>query len=170
LRAVGLPGCSTLAAVTKLGKAELNEMVAEAIVDAHDEDEQVSGFYNIIEDELAVPFKTTVLGVAVTVEAIGLTSSGITATCVRGKHRQAIPILDLPLPEPPPAGWEWIAAYRQWARPRRSSWSFPSHLPSSTMTPAATSLFSLVTKHDHGVAVTRIKTPRRTHQDHPAVR
>jgi len=32
------------------------------------------------------------------------------------KYRQEIPVLDLPLPDPPPAGWEWIAAYRQWAR------------------------------------------------------
>jgi hypothetical protein len=36
--------------------------------------------------------------------------------CARGKHRQAIPILDLPLPDPPPDGAEWIAAYRRWAR------------------------------------------------------
>jgi hypothetical protein len=91
-------------------------MVAEATVDAHDEEEQVSGFFNLIEEHLAVPFETTVLGVSVIVEGIGLTSSWITATCARGRHRQAIALLDLPLPEPPPAGWEWIAAYRQWAR------------------------------------------------------
>ena len=103
-------------AVAELSKAELNAMIAEAIIDAHDEDEQVSGFYNILEEKLAVPFETTVLGFAVTVEGIGLTSSGITATCVRGQHRQAIPILDLPLPAPPPPGTEWIAAYRHWAR------------------------------------------------------
>ena len=108
--------CSTLAAITEPGKAELNEMVAEAIVDAHDGEEQVTGFFGILEEELAVPFETTVLGVAVTVEGIGLASYGITATCVQGKHRQAIPVLDLPLPEPPPAGWKWIAAYRHWAR------------------------------------------------------
>lgn len=107
--------CSTLTAVAKLGTAELNAMIAEATVDAHDEDEQVSGFYNILEEELTVPFETTVLGFAVMVEGIGLTSRGITATCVRGKYRQAISVLDLPLPEPPPAGWEWIAAYRHWA-------------------------------------------------------
>jgi hypothetical protein len=35
--------CSTLAAVAKLGKAELNAMTAGAIVDAHGEDEQISG-------------------------------------------------------------------------------------------------------------------------------
>jgi hypothetical protein len=108
--------CSTLAAMTEPGEAELNEMVAEAIVDAHDEEEQVTGFFSILEEELAMPFETTVLGVAVTVEGIGLASHGITATCARGKRRQAIPVLDLPLPEPPPAGWKWIAAYRHWAR------------------------------------------------------
>jgi Calcium binding len=58
--------------VAELSKAELNAMIAEAIVDAHDEDEQVSGFYDILEEELAVPFETTVLGFAVTVEGIGL--------------------------------------------------------------------------------------------------
>jgi hypothetical protein len=63
-----------------------------------------------------VPFETTVLGFAVTVEGIGLTSSGIMATCVRGQHRQVIAILNLPLPTPHPPGSEWIAAYRQWAR------------------------------------------------------
>jgi hypothetical protein len=108
--------CFKLPAVAELGKAELNAMVAEAIVDAHDQDEQVSGFYSVLEEHLAVPFRTTVLGMSVTVNGIGLTSSGITAICVRGKHRQEIPVLSLPLPDPPPAGWEWIAAYRHWAR------------------------------------------------------
>jgi hypothetical protein len=108
-------GCHTVEAVTELGEAELREMVAEAIASAHDEEEQISGFYNIIEDELAVPFETTVLGVAVTVESIGIAPYGITADCVRGRHRQAISLLDLPLPDPAPAGSEWIAAYRHWA-------------------------------------------------------
>jgi hypothetical protein len=102
--------------VGELGKAELDAMVADATVDAHDEDEQLAGFHDVFEEHLAVPFETTVLGVAVTVEGISLTSSGITAICVRGEHRQAIPILDLPPPVPPPAGVEWIAAYRHWAR------------------------------------------------------
>jgi len=99
-----------LAAVAELSKAELNAMVAEAIVDAYDEEEQVSGFYSILEEELTVPFETTVLGFAVMVEGIGLTSSGITAICVRGKHRQAIPVLELPLPEPPPASSSRLTA------------------------------------------------------------
>jgi hypothetical protein len=52
----------------------------------------------------------------VTVTKIDLLSgSGIVAICSRGKHRQAIGILDLPLPAPPPAGAKWIGAYRRWA-------------------------------------------------------
>lgn len=99
----------------ELGKAELDAMVAEATVDAHDVDEQLIGFHAMFEDHLAVPFETTVLGVAVTVEGITLTPSGIAAICVHGEHRQLIPVLDLPLPVPPPPGSEWIAAYRHWA-------------------------------------------------------
>jgi hypothetical protein len=42
----------------------------------------------------------------------------IVAVCVRGKSRQGVPILDLPMPDPPPAGAEWIDAFRRWARGR----------------------------------------------------
>jgi hypothetical protein len=37
------------------------------------------------------------------------------ADCVRDGHHQAISVFDLPLPEPPPKGAQWIAAYRHWA-------------------------------------------------------
>ena len=50
--------------------------------------------------------------------------------------------------------------------PRSSPSSLSSQARSSTMTPAAIPMFCLVTKHEHGVAVTRIKTTRRAHQDH----
>jgi len=63
---------------------------------------------------------TAILGTPVRVERIDLNDSDeIVAVCRRGRHRQMIPILDLPLPSPPPAGWEWIAAYRHWARGSR---------------------------------------------------
>jgi len=42
----------------------------------------------------------------------------IVAICSRGKSRQRISILDLPLPSPPPQGAEWIDAFRRWARAR----------------------------------------------------
>ena len=91
-------------------------MVAEATIDGHDEDEQLSGFANMVEENLEVPFATTVLGIMVTVTRVTHTSHGLVADCVRGRRKQAIHLLDLPLPEPPPKGAEWIAAYRHWVR------------------------------------------------------
>ena len=87
----------------------------EAIVDCYDESEQVTGLYTMIEDNLALPFATTVLGVPVTVERVDLTQRGETvAVCRRAGARQSVPILDLPLPSARPAGTEWIDAYRHW--------------------------------------------------------
>lgn len=65
--------------------------------------------------DLAVPFVTEILGVEVIVEKIDLTrDEHIVAICKRGKLRQRIPILDLPLPAPPPKGAECIEAFRRW--------------------------------------------------------
>lgn len=55
---------------------------------------------------------------SVTVRKVIRTDSGIVADCVRGGHHQAVSVLDLPLPEPPPEGAEWIAACRHWAAGR----------------------------------------------------
>jgi hypothetical protein len=98
--------------VAELSEAEL---VERAVIDAYGDDEQMAGFYTMIEDSVALPFTTTVLGVEVNVEGVDLTDSGIVPMCCRGAHRQAIPIPDLPLPVPAPPGSEWIAAYRHWA-------------------------------------------------------
>ena len=67
-----------------------------------------------------IPTDVKVLGVDADVEKVDMTLDGqIVAICRRGKRRQKIPILDLPLPTPAPAGVEWIVAYRHW---RRGSW------------------------------------------------
>jgi len=99
-----------------LSKARLDELVKEAIIDAYGESEQALGLFTMIEENLALPFVTEVLGVEVTVLKVDLTvREDIVAICKRGKKRQSIPILDLPLPAPAPAGWERIEAYRHWA-------------------------------------------------------
>jgi hypothetical protein len=76
---------------------------------------QAAGWFTMIEENLGVPFETTVLGVPVTVEGVDLNRSGqIVAVCKRGRIRPSLPILDLPLPAPLPVGAEWIEAYRRW--------------------------------------------------------
>jgi hypothetical protein len=98
-----------------MSKAQLDAMVEEATVDCYNESEQITGLFTLIEDELRVPFKTQVLGVEVMVERVDLNGEDqIVAICSRKKLRQSIPLLDLPLPTPPPKGAEWIAAYRHW--------------------------------------------------------
>jgi len=58
-----------------------------------------------------------VLGIEVPVERLDLTDDEqIVAGCSRGKSRQTVPILHLPLPAPPPEGADWIEAFRRWAR------------------------------------------------------
>ncbi|MFI5300782.1 MAG: calcium-binding protein [Polyangiales bacterium] len=90
-------------------------MVEEATVDAYDEGEQVTGWLTMLEENLELPFDTEVLGVRVAVVEIDQREDhSIVAVCTRGKQKQAIALVDLPLPTPPPAGAEWVAAYRHW--------------------------------------------------------
>ena len=103
-----------------VSKTRLAAMVEDATIDCHDESEAVSGFLTMFEENLELPFETTVLGVAVTVEGLDLTDRDeIVAICVRGSVRQKLSLLDLPLPSPPPRGAEWIEAYRYWVRGSR---------------------------------------------------
>lgn len=95
--------------------AALEAMIEEATVDAYNDDEQLTGLFTMIEERLVMPFTTTVLGVEVTVKKVDLTADSIIAVCTRGRQRQKIDLLDLPLPARPPDGAAWIDAYRHWA-------------------------------------------------------
>jgi len=99
----------------KLTTKDLNELIEQATTDAYNESEQAGGFFVMIEENLALPFVTQVLGQEVTVAKVDITKRDqIVAICVRGKVSRTIPILDLPLPDPQPKGAEWIDAYRRW--------------------------------------------------------
>ena len=54
-------------------KMRLDRLIEEAIVDAYGESEQAVGLYTMIEEHLALPFETMVLGVPVTVVRVDLT-------------------------------------------------------------------------------------------------
>jgi hypothetical protein len=93
----------------------IDAMIEAATVDAYNDEEQITGLFTMLEEHLAPPFQTTVLGVTATLTKIDLTTGNdIVAICRRDNHKQAIAIL--PLPDPAPDGAERIEAYRRWRR------------------------------------------------------
>jgi hypothetical protein len=102
--------------ISQLSPDKLNALVSEAIADSNDEEEQLMGLFNMIEENLALPFETSILSLPVVVESVEERDHYIVAICTRGSERQAVCLLDIPLPSPPPPGAEWIEAYRHWAR------------------------------------------------------
>jgi Calcium binding len=106
---------SALSKRLQLSKAQLDDLIDEALTDAYGESEQATGFYTMLENDLHLPFETEILGVTATVERIDITEDDqLVAVCRAGKKRQRISLSELPLPSPPPAGAEWIGAYRYW--------------------------------------------------------
>ena len=92
-------------------------MIEEAIVDAYDESEQIAGFYTMLDEHLATPFKTEMLGVEVTVERLDMTDDEqIVAVCARGPVAAAYPDPRPAVAQSSPEGAEWIMAFRRWAR------------------------------------------------------
>ncbi|KOX15317.1 hypothetical protein ADK67_41735 [Saccharothrix sp. NRRL B-16348] len=103
--------------VSRSNRVALDALIAEATVDCYDDSECVTGFHSMIEEYLVVPFQTVVLGMDVIVTSVDLTDDEqIVAVCVRGKSKQRIPVLDLPLPAPLLEGMQWVDAYRRWAK------------------------------------------------------
>ena len=95
----------------------LDKLIEEATVDCYNESEEITGIFTMLEENLAVPFSTTLLEVEVTVERVDQNAAGeIVAVCRRGRQRLRVAVIDLPLPEPKSKGAEWIDAYRRWAK------------------------------------------------------
>lgn len=105
---------------TALSPGHLDKLIEEATVDCYNKEEQATGFFTMIEENLELPFATRVLGVEASVVAVEMDDDGsLEAVCERGGERQRIGLTNLRLPSPPPSGAEWIAAYRRWACGRR---------------------------------------------------
>lgn len=96
-------------------KSKLEDLIQRAVLDAEDDEEQQMGFYEALEEHLRFPFKTALAGVPVVVKGLDVGEDDeILAVCVRDGEKVGVPLLDLPMPKPPPKGAEWIEAYRLW--------------------------------------------------------
>jgi len=111
----------------------LARLIEEITVDAYDTDEQMSGFLQVFQDEVAVPVAATVLGVAVEVTGFDLEGDerrGLVARCRRQETDDVLSLADVHFGPNTVAGW-LHAAYRTWlclppfpAR-RPSGWAWP---------------------------------------------
>jgi hypothetical protein len=98
---------------------DFDAMIDEALVDCYTDSEMVTAMMTAIEDHLDLPFTTKVLGLTVNVVAVDLNEAGdVVALCTSNGKRQSIPLVDLPIPDPPPAGAQWVAAFRRFSRNR----------------------------------------------------
>jgi hypothetical protein len=97
--------------------AELDDLIEEIIVDAYGEDEQLSSFCQVFEDEIGVPCDAFVIGEPVAVIAFdydGNERRGVTAKVRREDGAvHAVAAADVVLPSGA-KGARCLAAYRRW--------------------------------------------------------
>jgi hypothetical protein len=96
-------------------KSRLEELIRRALGEAEDDEERQQAFFDAIEEHLRVPFRIRLEGGPAVVRGIAVDDADeIVAVCTREAERFPVPLLELPLPRPAPAGAEWIEAYRLW--------------------------------------------------------
>jgi hypothetical protein len=94
---------------------DLDELIAEVTVDAHDEDEQLMGFANAF-DEVELPQPGSVIGEDVEVLSIGTANARaeLIATCRRAGRTYDVALLDVNIDTTDTDTSRLIAAYRRW--------------------------------------------------------
>jgi hypothetical protein len=95
---------------------EIVHLVDEIVVDAYNDDEQLSAFQVVMEDEITLPADVLVIGEPVTVLSIDYENErrGLTARCRREEGSEyTVAACDLVFPEGS-KGADYIAAYRTW--------------------------------------------------------
>jgi hypothetical protein len=111
----------------------LTQLIEEITVDANDTDEQMSGFLQVFQDEVAIPVAATVLGVAIEVTGFDLEGDerrGLVACCRHHETEDVVSLADVHFEASTVAGW-LHAAYRTWLclppfpAERPSGWAWP---------------------------------------------
>lgn len=92
---------------------EIDESIAEIVVDCYDEEECMTAFCTVLGDEIPVPFDVVFLGMPVEVIAIGAgRTPGVVATCRCGKETGEVGLASLTLPDGSVAAWLQAAYLR----------------------------------------------------------
>lgn len=102
-----------------MDKERLRDLLWDATVDCHDEDEQFWGlFYTLAEEGLSFPLKARAMGNLVeVVDLDGKSSSlrrGITALVRRGDREYTVALAELEFVDADPTSAEWLEVYRYW--------------------------------------------------------
>ena len=94
---------------------DLDEVIAEIIVDCHDEDEVLQAFQNAFEEDASLPCQGTVIGEYVEVRWIGVGDRRreLIAACQRSGRDYDVALLDISLRADPTTS-RLLNAYRRW--------------------------------------------------------
>lgn len=94
---------------------DLDTLIDEITVDAHDEDEQLMGFEAAFEEDANLPCPGTIVGQEVEVLSVSRADNHheLIATCERDGRSYEVALLDVDL-QADPATSRLIAAYRRW--------------------------------------------------------
>jgi hypothetical protein len=101
---------------TRHATTELDELIDEITIDAHDEDEQLMGFENAFDEDATFPCRGTVIGEPVEVLHVNRADGRreLIATCQHNDNRYEIALLDITI-DGDPATSRLLAAYRRWS-------------------------------------------------------
>lgn len=97
-------------------KQRIDELIAEATVDAYNESEQETGFLCMLDQNFETPVKARLAGKEVQVSVFDQDDAGIVAVVGRSGKRHRVHLLDLDFGKSPPPGHEWVEAYKVWRK------------------------------------------------------
>lgn len=101
-----------------MDQKRLAELLEEATVDCYDEEEEFSGVFATLEDNLDFPLQAKAMGNVV--EVVGLDSNqsslrrGILAIVRQGEQEYRVGLGELEFIDPDLVSAEWLAMYRYW--------------------------------------------------------
>ena len=94
---------------------ELDDLIADIIIDAYDHDEALMGFENAFDEADCFPCPGAVIGEDITILSVATTNGRqeLIATCERADRHHQIALLDIHVKADQPPS-RLLSAYRRW--------------------------------------------------------